>query len=92
MEVLPAFLIPMQWGPLGVGRSVWVAGKTGVHHLPLPLAKILGTTRGKVWALLQNKKLVFRRRFMDEEVTPRILQWKAIIWDCKSTTATRLRR
>lgn len=57
MEVLPAFLNPMQWGPLGVGRSVWVAGNTGVHHRPLPLAKIMELwNRGKVWALLQNKQ------------------------------------
>lgn len=90
-EVLPAFLIPMQWGPLGVGRSVQVARKPGVHHPPLPLAKILELPEERSGNYCRTKKLVFRRRFMDEEETHSIFHWKAIIWDCKSATAARLR-
>lgn len=62
MEVMPAFLIPMQWGPLGVGRSVWIAAKTGVHHPPLPLAKILELPEERSGHYRKTKKLVSRRR------------------------------
>jgi len=55
MGVPPAFLIPMQQGSLGAGRSVRVAGKSGVHHPALQSAKIRELPRGKVSALLHKK-------------------------------------
>lgn len=70
MEVLPAFLIPMQQGSLGVGRSVRLAGKTGVHHPPLPSAKILELQEERSGHYCKTKKLVSRSRFMGEEDSP----------------------